>query len=118
VPIPGVRTLPVRSLLEHGARVVASSDTPVITPDPMVGIRAAVTRHTAAGTPLEPDEAVGLEEALALYTREPAELLGMPGGVLAAGRPADLILVSPDPRDDLDAARVTRTVLAGRRVHG
>lgn len=117
VPISGVRLIPVRSFLDAGGRVVASSDTPVIDPDPMIGVRKAVTRTVAGGDQLGPEEAVDLETALALYTREPAELLDMPGGVLEPGRPADIVVLSPDPFDDLDGARVERTIMAGGDIH-
>lgn len=52
---------PFRSMAESGIRLLGGSDTPVETPDPAIGIHAAVTRH-----------GVNLEEAL---TREQAEAM-------------------------------------------
>jgi len=78
---------------------------------------------------------VPLGALLRAMSTTPAALLGLPGGSLAAGEPADLILVDIDEpwvldRDDLrskcknspfDEARMTGRVLAtfvaGRRVH-
>ncbi len=79
---------------------------------------------------------VPLSALLKAMSTTPASLLGLPGGSLATGEPADLILLDPDEpwvldRDDLrskcknspfDEARMTGRVLAtyvaGRRVHG
>ena len=65
----------------------------------------------------------------------PAELLGLPGGTLRSGAPADLIVVDPEPlgrstrmsckskckNTPFDEARLTgrvvRTMVAGRTVY-
>jgi dihydroorotase len=70
----------------------------------------------------------------AMSTR-PAELLGLPGGTLRAGAPADIIVVDPDMPWILDpdelkskckntpfdearlTGRVVRTIVAGRTVY-
>lgn len=79
---------------------------------------------------------VPLPALLRSLSTAPAELLGLPGGTLARGAPADLIVIDLDEpwvldRDDLksrcknspfDEARMTgrvlRTLVAGRVVHG
>jgi dihydroorotase len=75
-----------------------------------------------------------LIDLLAKLTCRPADLLGLPGGRLAAGGPADLVLFDPDApgRIDVDGfrsksknspfdrrpvmGRVLRTVVDGRTV--
>jgi dihydroorotase len=70
----------------------------------------------------------------AMSTR-PAELLGLPGGTLRAGSPADLVVIDPDTPWVLDPAdlksqckntpfdearfsgRVVRTIVGGRTVY-
>jgi predicted amidohydrolase YtcJ len=54
---------PFRSLLEAGVMLLGGSDCPVETPDPQVGIEAAVTRHG-----INPKEALTREQAEAIFT--------------------------------------------------
>jgi dihydroorotase len=89
----------------------------------------------AAGLRLVHGEALGLLELLRALSTRPAEILGLPGGRLAAGSPADLVLFDPDDPFVLDPAdlhsrckntpfdgarlqgRVIRTIVDGRTVH-
>jgi dihydroorotase len=89
----------------------------------------------AAGLRLVHSGDVPLARLLAAMSTRPAELLGLPGGALAVGAPADLILFDPDAPWVLDAqslkskskntpfdqarfqGRVLRTVVAGRTVY-
>src|SRR6201996_1696881 len=57
-----------RSWQRAGITVAGSSDGPVITPDPLTGIRDAIVRRTAAGQGIRPDERLAARDALALYT--------------------------------------------------
>lgn len=114
--IPGISIKPFRSLLDAGATLVGSSDFPVTTFDPWVGIRAAMQRPDGS-----PDEAIGLDEALAMYTRTPAEMLGVARdhGTLEPGKRADLLVL--DSRLDersMHAVHVAVTVLGGTVEHG
>lgn len=88
----------------------------------------------AAGLRLVHSGDVPLANLLAAMSTRPAELLGLPGGSLTAGAPADLILFDPDEPWVLDPqrlkskskntpfdnarfqGRVQRTVVAGRTV--
>jgi len=78
---------------------------------------------------------IGLARLLAAMASSPAALLGLPVGRLAAGAPADLILIDPDEPYVLDKAalhsrsknspfdearlegRVLQTFVAGHKVH-
>lgn len=89
----------------------------------------------AAGLRLVHSGDVPLVRLLAAMSTRPAELLGLPGGSLGVGAPADLILVDPDAPWILEASalrskskntpfdqarfqgRVLRTVVAGRTVY-
>ncbi len=53
---------PFRRLHEAGVRLVGGSDTPVETPDPAIGIRAAVDRHG-----INPNEALAADLAEGLF---------------------------------------------------
>ena len=121
---PPLRLLALRTLLDAGVTVAASSDFPAGSFDPLVGIRVAVTRRLSDASIAGPDEAVSTEEALRCYTRSAAEALGMAGraGVISEGAAADLVVLSGDPLstdpDRLGDLRVVQTWVDGRQVIG
>jgi predicted amidohydrolase YtcJ len=121
-PIPGLRAMPLRWLLDAGVKVAASSDFPVAHFDPLDGVRAAVTRKTARGRSHEPDQRVSLDEALAMYTRTAAEVSGCIDrcGTLTTGKRADLVVLdgSLATEGHLERVRVRSTVIAGEVVFG
>ena len=90
---------PLRSHLRKGIMLAASSDAPVIPNNPLAGIYAAVTRKSAEGKEVVPEERVSPEAALRMYTvnaahasfEEPRK------GTLVPGKLADLALLSKDP---------------------
>jgi hypothetical protein len=92
-----------RSQLDAGATLAFGSDAPVESPDPFLGIHAAVTRRRVDGAPGKegwiPKQRISLLEALHGYTRGPAYAAGMELelGELSAGRLADLIVLERDP---------------------
>nr|MBC8429459.1 amidohydrolase [Dehalococcoidia bacterium] len=58
----------IKSFLDGGLIVAGSSDSPVVSDNPLVGIYAAVTRRAESGQHLLPQERISAEEALAMYT--------------------------------------------------
>ncbi|TDC93491.1 amidohydrolase [Saccharopolyspora aridisoli] len=119
---------PMRDLVDSGAVVAAGSDWPCAapTPDPWTGLETLVTRRNPderfPGT-LNPKQELTLEEAIAAFTSNPADALGIGdiAGRLAPGCSADFIVLDRnlfeiDPRD-IHATRVQRTYFAGRLVH-
>jgi len=120
--IPGLRTKPLRWLLDAGVTLAASSDFPVTGFDPLDGIRAAVHRRSARGAVREPDQSVTLDEALSLYTRNAAKVCACLDdcGTLELGKRADIVVL--DRRltslSELDSARVSATIVAGELAFG
>ncbi len=112
-----------RSLLAAHARLCLGSDVPVESPDPRLGMWAAVTRRTPQGTPpggWNPGETLTRAEALAGYTSWAATAAFEEEwrGACAPGYAADLTVLdrdleAGDPAAILQA-RVVRTVVAGR----
>jgi len=92
-----------RTQLEHGARLAFGSDAPVESPNPFLGLHAAVTRCRADGSPGPagwiPEQRLTLTKALAGYTSGPAYAAGLEDrlGQLSAGFLADLIVLDTDP---------------------
>ncbi len=112
-----------RSLLAAKARLCLGSDVPVESPDPRLGMWAAVTRRTPQGTPdggWNPGESLTPAEALAGYTTWAAAAAFEEDwrGACAPGYAADLTILDRDPIAGAPAAilqaRVVRTVVAGR----
>jgi len=92
-----------RSLLSHGSMLIFGSDAPVETPNPFLGIHAAVTRRPANDSSTSPgwypQQCLSVAEAIRAYTAGPARAAQMELrlGQLTAGYLADLIIVNDDP---------------------
>lgn len=112
-----MKQLPLRSVL-----VAGSSDWPVVSLNPLEAVERAVTRETTGGAVLQPQEAVTVDEALAMYTRNAAAVLGQESeaGSLEPGKRADFVLLSGDPFQcdarSIHRIRVVETYLGGNRV--
>jgi predicted amidohydrolase YtcJ len=115
-----------RGLLNSGAHLVFGSDAPVEPFAPLAGLHAAVTRRRADGSPdsdgWQGQERISLAEAIDAYTRWPAYAAGEETnrGSLAAGKAADLVLLSrniftSEPMEILSTS-VDLTVLDGKIV--
>ena len=86
-------TYPFASLLRSGVKVVGGSDSPVEPLDPLRGVAAASNRQGSA-------EVVGVEEALACYTRDAAFASFEEGqkGTISPAKFADFVVLQKDPR--------------------
>ncbi len=93
-------TYPLKSLLKAGIPVAGSSDSPVSSYQPLIGIQAAVTELTASGEPFAPAEALTVEEAIGIYTRNAAYAAFDEDkkGTVSVGKYADLVVLGRDPR--------------------
>lgn len=93
----------LRTQLAHGAHLALGSDAPVDSPNPFLGLHAAITRRRTDGHPglngWYPEQRLTLLEALEGFTLGPAFAAGMENrlGCLKAGYLADLILLEKDP---------------------
>jgi predicted amidohydrolase YtcJ len=84
-----------RSVLDAGLRLSLSSDRPIVSGDPRVGIALAVNRPAG----FDPVEECTLQEAVAGYTREAAKVNGDSETTLQEGQRADYLV------EDNDATR-------------
>ncbi|MFE9109709.1 amidohydrolase [Streptomyces collinus] len=114
---------PVRSALDAGVRVCASSDAPITEPDWRQGVASMMLRESkASGRPSGPEQCVPLADALRAYTSTAAwqDFADDWKGTLEPGRAADLCVLDR-PLLDLDPHEITQvqvdlTVFDGRVV--
>lgn len=103
------------TLIAAGVPVAGSSDAPYASPDPWLGMAAAIDRRSAGGLVLGVGERVSAAEALGLYLDEQAA----PGRVarrVEVGAVADLCLLDGPIAEVLaapSAERVRATILGG-----
>ena len=112
-----------RSLLEAGAIVINGTDVPVERVDPLACFYSSVTRRMAGGEAFFPEQAMTRGEALRSYTRDAAYAAfeEETKGTLAAGKLADIVVVSADLRkaseEELKRAKVEMTIVGGKVVY-
>ncbi|MCX2183833.1 amidohydrolase [Streptomyces sp. SKN60] len=117
---------PFGALLRAGATLVAGSDWPVSSPDPLAGLHVAVNRAEPGATDgrvFLPEQRIDLTTALAAYTAGSAHANGHDDtGSLRPGHLADLVVLDRDmltaPPEEIADARVEQTFVGGTRVHG
>jgi len=110
----------IASFLENGLVPAAGSDSPIVPPDPLIGIYGAVSRKAETGEELLPGERISPVEALRMYTQAAAYASfdeGMKGSI-TAGRLADFALLGADPTrvppEEIKEIRVEMTIVDGR----
>ena len=112
-----------KRFLGVGAHVPFGSDFPVESPDPRLGLLAAVTRQRPDGSPSGgwlPDQRVSLTQALRSFTTEAAFAVKREAhlGALAPGMQADVTCLGTDLREvaplALPEVPITATIVGGQ----
>jgi predicted amidohydrolase YtcJ len=109
-----------RSLIEAGMVLPGSSDRPVVTGTPLLGIADMVNRRTASGAPFNPAEAITAAQALYAYTAGSAYASHQEHvkGSIIGGQLADLVVLSEDPTavspDRIAGLQVLATLVGGQ----
>ena len=113
----------MKTFKERGIIAAASSDSPVSTPNPMIGIQTMVTRKDQLGDEIFPQERVSLEDAIAAYTKHGAwaSFDEKRKGMLQPGMLADIAIMETDlssvAPDDLGNIRCDMTIAGGEVVY-
>ena len=116
-------TYALKSVLDAGIHLAASSDAPVSSFAPLLGIKACVTERTSSGADFAPAERISVEQAIALYTSSGAYASFEEGlkGTITPGKLADFAVLGADPRtvepQTLDRVPVLATMCGGAMVY-
>lgn len=111
---------PHRTMMEMGITAGGNSDYPVSDGNPMIQIYEAVTRRTRTGQVVGPEEAVGVMDAIRLYTWNGAYLGKEEDlkGSIEPGKLADMVVLDRDiltvPPEEI---KVLMTIVDGKIVY-
>jgi hypothetical protein len=117
------RISPTHSALARGIPFTIHNDAPVVPPDSIRLLWSTVNRQTRNGKTLGAEQRIGIEDALRALTVNGAHQYFEEArkGSLAAGKQADLVVLSEDPLamapEKLLGLRVEETVARGKTVH-
>ena len=113
---------PIKTLLDQGINVAASSDCPIVSPDPLVGVNAAMHRLSATGDIVGGRERLQPSTALQMYTLNAARAAFEENikGTVTPGKLADLVVLNADPTrlttDEFRTLQVDMTIIGGKVV--
>lgn len=119
-------TYAFRTLLDSGAILAFGTDWTVAPLEPMLSIKAAVTRQTLDGKNPDgwiPEQKITVEEAVRAYTvgSAYAEFAEDKKGTITPGKLADLVMLDKDIFSinpvEIENAKVLMTIMDGRVVH-
>jgi predicted amidohydrolase YtcJ len=114
---------PHRTMIEMGIVAGGNNDYPVTSYSPFVQIYEAVTRKTSSGQLVAPEEAIGVMDALRLYTWNGAYLGKEEDlkGSIEVGKLADMVVIDRDilsvPHEQIRDIRVEITIVGGEIVY-
>jgi predicted amidohydrolase YtcJ len=113
---------PIRTLIDQGISVAASSDCPIVPPNPLIGIHAAVNRLSSTGDIVGGGQKIQPTAALQMYTLNAARATFEETikGSLTPGKLADLVVLNADPArlkaDEFKNLQVDMTIIGGKIV--
>jgi predicted amidohydrolase YtcJ len=113
---------PLQTLLDQGINIAASSDCPIVPPDPLIGIKTAMHRLSAAGDIVGGREKIESAAALQMYTLNAARAAFEESikGTITPGKLADMVVLNADPTrltaDEFNTLQVDMTIIGGEVV--
>lgn len=113
----------LRSFVDAGVTLPASTDLPVTSGVPLECVRDMVTRRTGSGEPFGPDEALTPARALRAYTQGSAYATHREAdlGTLTYGKLADFVILSKSPLEAepafINDIEVLGTAIGGELVY-
>ena len=122
-PERGSRISPLASTLDKGVPYTIHNDTPVVPPDMMRLVWAAVNRTTRSGQTLGEEQKISVEDALKAITINGAYQYFEEDskGSLVAGKLADLVILSENPIKvdpaKIRTIKVIETIKEGQTIY-
>lgn len=116
-------TYRIKGLLDAGLVLPASTDAPVVAPDPILNVHDLVNRRTGSGADFGPSERITVDQAVEAYTVGSAYAVHEERvkGRLVPGMLADFVTLSEDiyavAPEHIKDITVTSTVVGGNTVH-
>ena len=113
---------PVATFINARLKVAASSDCPVVPPNPLGGVYAAIARMTETGQTIALEQRISAMEMLHMYTTGAAYSCFEESikGSITLGKFADLVVLSNSPAevstDEIRKLEVKMTVIGGEIV--
>lgn len=117
---------PINTELKRGVRVCISTDSPATAwadpSDPFINMQAAVTRTAYDGTDCGKEEAIDIQTAVRLYTKEAAEIAGFDelGGIMP-GKKASFVVLNKDifsvPDEEIGTVHPIKMYIGDRLVY-
>ncbi len=114
------RLYPINTLQKSGVMVAASSDSPIVDPNPIIGIYSAISRMTSTGKPVYEKESIDIFAALEMFTTNAAKACFNEDtkGSITPGKLADMVLLSQDPTklspEKIKDIKVVMTIIDGK----
>jgi predicted amidohydrolase YtcJ len=113
---------PLKTFLNYGISVAGSSDCPIVPPNPLIGIYAAISRMADTGDPVGGEQKISPPEALQMYTQSAARASFEETikGTITPGKLADLVVLNGDPTrlapNEMKHLQVEKTIIGGEVV--
>ncbi|MDA3787981.1 MAG: amidohydrolase [Desulfobacula sp.] len=113
---------PIATLQKSGVLVAASSDSPIVDPNPITGIYSAISRKANTGKPVYEKECIDILTALGMFTFNAAKACFNEDikGSVTQGKLADLVLLNQDPtglsHEEIKNIKVVMTIIDGKIV--
>jgi predicted amidohydrolase YtcJ len=113
---------PLKTFLNYGISVAGSSDCPIVPPNPLIGIFAAISRMADTGDPVGEEQKISPPEALQMYTQSGARASFEETikGTITPGKLADLVVLNGDPTrlapNEMKHLQVEKTMIGGEVV--
>jgi hypothetical protein len=112
-----------RTAIDEGIPVAGHSDSPISAADPLLRIQDMVTRTSSHGLVVGPNQRIGVEEAIKVWTLDGAYATFEENtkGSVTPGKLADFVVLAADPRkvapDTIKDIRLQATYLGGKEVY-
>jgi predicted amidohydrolase YtcJ len=112
-----------RTAIDEGIPVAGHSDSPISAADPLLRIQDMVTRTSQHGLVVGPNQRIGVEEAIKVWTLDGAYATfeEKTKGSITTGKLADFVVLGADPRkvapNTIKDIRLEATYLGGKEVY-